>query len=230
MKVHQVPIERILPSEFNPRHEALGIEDLAQSVRSAGIVVPLHVMPHGEDHVQVIAGQRRLAAAKFVGLKTVPCMVFPTMGERDARLLGIAENLHRREMSHVEWGEAFQALLETGLTQSEVARQCGVSDYTVSVKVMLATKLCPEAKELVHRDRMTLAEAQQLAKLPPEVQKDHMMGGKTSRQKSHVPTTKRAHAEGCLMRSLQAFRDGQVELSLAEAKRAVEFLENRVKA
>lgn len=231
-KLANVDVERINPSPYNPRHEAVDIDDLAASIMSVGIIEPLVVAVDktDKDHVTLVCGNRRFAAAKKAGLKTVPCVVLPDIGERGERIVSLVENLHRRDMTHIEQGEAFRNLMNTGMTQRQVASAVGVSDFTVSIKVTLVTTLIPEFQELVHRDRMTVTEARELCKLPAKEQRRiHNSGRGNQPRKSAVQAHRRTKTELCLMRALQNYREGYTNIALAEAEKAVGFLRNAAK-
>lgn len=231
-RLAHIPIGRVLPSPFNPRHEAEGIEDLAASIASVGIIEPLVVAVDKGDteHVTLVCGNRRFAAAKLAGLKHVPCVVLPEVGERTQRMISLVENLHRRDMTHIEQGEAFRDLMTTGMTQRQVAAQTGVSDFTVSTKLTLVTKLIPEMRDLVHRDRMTMGEGLQMAKLPAAIQREIFNGGRKDKGRpSRAVPHRRSNTESCLMRALQCYRDGAWDLALVEAERAIGHLRNTAK-
>lgn len=230
MKLAEIPVQRITASPFNPRHEAEGIDDLATSIATVGIIEPLVVTvdPKNREQLQLVCGNRRFAAAKRARLKVVPCIVLPGLDERHQRMVSLIENLHRRDMTHIEQGEAFRDLVATGLTQKQVAAQTGVSDFTVSVKVMLVTQLIPEMQELVHRDRMTVQEARSMCKLPKSTQREIFENGRKDQARpSKIRSIRRTHAEAALMRALDSYREGDFDMALAEAKRAVGFLSTK---
>lgn len=229
MKLVQIEARRIRPSPYNPRHEAAGLDDLAASIKAVGIIEPLVVAISTNDSsvVELVAGNRRFAAGQLAGLKVFPCLVLPSVGERAQRTISLVENLHRREMSHIEQGEAFRDLAATGLSQQEVARQTGVSIYTVNQKINLVAKLIPEFQEMVHRDRMTLTEGLQMIKLPLATQREIFHGGRGGVGRlSHTASKRRTKTEAALMGALQSYRDGDPDMALAEARRAVGYLQN----
>jgi hypothetical protein len=113
--------------------------------------------------------------------------------------------------------------MRTGLSQIEVARQTGVSDYTVSTKVTLVTKLIPEFQEQVHRGVMTMAVALQMSRLPATAQRERLVNAPT-RNPSKVEAHRRSQAESNLMSALRLYRDGALDLALADAQRAVAAL------
>jgi ParB family chromosome partitioning protein len=231
MKVIDVPIERIIPSPYNPRHSAEQLEGLADSIKSVGIIEPLIVAVCLTDpnSVEIVAGFRRFSAAKLAGLKKVPCQLLPAVGERAERTISLVENLHRKEMSPIEMGEAFNALIATGMTQMQVAKATGTSDYTVSIKTTLVNRLIPEFQNQVHLGVMTQAEGLKMAKLPRDAQLARFTGTPSSNP-NKTPMKRRPHCEAALMAALRLYRDGHYDLALAEVRRALGYLENRAEA
>lgn len=230
MKLVQIPIGRILPSPHNPRHEALGLDELAQSIKAVGIIEPLvvSIVQDDPEHVTLVCGNRRFGAAKLAGLKQVPCLVLPAVGERTERTISLVENLHRRDMSHIEQGEAFKALMDTGLKMREVAKMTGVSEATVSVKVGFVTGLIPEIQQLVHEDKIRINEARELVKLPFDAQRRFVQEGAVGgRRPNKTEVARRSQTEKALMAALTYYRSDCIDLALAEAKRAVGHLETR---
>lgn len=220
-----VPVDKIDPCPYNPRHEAVDIEGLAASIAEVGVIEPLVLSRHGKGRFTVVCGSRRLAASRLAGLSDVPAIVLPTTGEQSQRAISLVENLHRRDMTHIEQGEAFLALAKTGLSQLRIAKMVGVSDATVSFKLTLVRKLIPEFQDLIHRDSMAVSEGMKMAKLSPEAQREVFAArGKT--RPSKVKLHRRPNAEACLMRALSSFREGDFVLALAEAERAVGYLKS----
>ena len=95
-QVRWLPVEQIAPNPHQPRREfAPGpLAELAESIRRHGIIQPLTVR-HSADGWELIAGERRLRAAKLAGLQTVPCLEMQ-VDEQDSAILALIENIHRR--------------------------------------------------------------------------------------------------------------------------------------
>jgi ParB family chromosome partitioning protein len=130
----EIPIERLAPNPHQPRTEfdPEEIESLARSIQSSGMLQPLLVRPEEDGTFTVIAGERRLRAAKHAGLDVLPaiCRHLP-----DSRLLELAlvENLQRDDLGPMETALAFRALIrDHGLTQAEVASRVGKPRSTVA--------------------------------------------------------------------------------------------------
>jgi ParB family chromosome partitioning protein len=130
----EVAVDALRPNPHQPRSDfdAEEIGSLAASIRASGVLQPLLVRPEQDGTFTLIAGERRLRAAKEAGLETVPviCRDLP-----DSRLLELAlvENLQRDDLGPIETAHAFRALIrEHGLTQAEVASRVGKPRSTVA--------------------------------------------------------------------------------------------------
>lgn len=137
-RVQYLPVEQITPNPQQPRREFSpeGLEELAQSIAVYGILQPLTVRKR-ENSYQLVAGERRLRAAKLAGLKEVPCLI-ARVEERDAGLLALIENLQRRDLNCFEEAEAIAGLLRRyGLSQEQAAQKLGKSQSAVANKLRL---------------------------------------------------------------------------------------------
>jgi len=126
----------------NPRQprevfDADELEGLATSLLDVGMLQPLVVRPLGDDRYELVAGERRLRAARLAGLETVPVLVRHT---EDANLLkeALVENIHRVQLNPLEEGAAYQQLLEEfGVTQEELARRLGRSRSAIANSIRI---------------------------------------------------------------------------------------------
>ena len=123
----EVPVEKIHPNPHQPRQrfDEAEIDALAESIKQSGILQPLVLRPETDGRYTLVAGERRLRAAKRVGLAVVPAVI----GEyADDKLLELAliENIQRDDLGPLETARAFRKLVrELGLTQAEVAERVG---------------------------------------------------------------------------------------------------------
>jgi ParB family chromosome partitioning protein len=134
----QVDIDLIDPSPYQPRTRfaEAGIEELAQSIRSSGIIQPLVVRKIGSRY-QLIAGERRWRAAQRAQLLRVPVVVREVSDEQ-ALELTLVENIQREDLNPIEQARAFDRLMEEfHLTQDEVASRTGKDRATVANSVRL---------------------------------------------------------------------------------------------
>ena len=134
----EVPVNAVSPNPKQPRtrfdDEAIG--SLASSIREVGILQPIVVRKAGAGY-ELIAGERRLRAAKLAGLATIPVVVRDT-DDADTLREALIENIHREDLGPIELAEAFRQLLEElGLKQEELAERVGVSRSHIANTIRL---------------------------------------------------------------------------------------------
>jgi ParB family chromosome partitioning protein len=138
--VSLIPVGKIKPNPHQPRSnfDPATLEDLAASIREHGIISPLIVVSSAiPDQYTLIAGERRLRAAKLAGLAEVPAIVRSST-EQEQLELAIIENVQREDLNPLERAQAYQALLdEFALTHEEIAKQVGKNRVTVTNSLRL---------------------------------------------------------------------------------------------
>ena len=171
-RVQYIPLGRIRPNTQQPRRsfDEEGLAELAASIRSCGILQPLTVRRAGEGY-ELVAGERRLRAARIAGLREVPCLV-AQVGEEDSALLALMENLQRRDLDCWEEAQAIARLISRyGLSQEEAARRLGRAQPTVANKLRLL-RLPEDVRALLRENGLTERHARALLRLQdPEVQR-----------------------------------------------------------
>jgi ParB family chromosome partitioning protein len=188
-----VDIDLIDPSPYQPRtrfrEEAL--EELAQSIRSSGIVQPLVVRRLGLRY-QLIAGERRWRAAQRATLNRVPVVVRDVPEERAVEMT-LIENLQREDLNPIEQGHAYERLIQDfALTQEEVAQRTGKDRATIANAVRLL-KLEPQIRDLIEEGRVSAGHGRALlgiadAKMRIEIARRVARGGMTVRQVERLAT------------------------------------------
>jgi ParB family chromosome partitioning protein len=166
----ECPVSSIDASDDQPRRrfDDPALEELAASIKEAGVLQPLLVTREG-SRFRVIAGERRLRAARMAGLATVPVVVRQAT-HRDAFVLALVENLQREDLNPVEQARAFQRLVDDyGMTQEEVARRVGKQRSTVANSQRLL-KLAPLVLAAVEEGRLAEGTARALLPLDPDEQ------------------------------------------------------------
>ena len=156
--IFHIELEKIKPNPYQPRHEfnPEALEELAQSVREFGIIQPLVVTKiereseYGtEVEYQLIAGERRLMAAKKAGLERVPVIVRNVGDARTKLELALIENIQRSNLNPMESARGYARLQdEFGLTQREVATRVGKSRETVANPLRLLNLPIPVQEAL----------------------------------------------------------------------------------
>jgi ParB family chromosome partitioning protein len=162
----EVPVNAVAPNPKQPRtrFDDDTIATLAASIREVGILQPLVVRRAGDGRYELIAGERRLRAAKAAGLASVPIVL---RDSEDADLLreALIENIHREDLNPIEQAEAFKALLgELGLKQEELADRVGVSRSHIANTIRLLA-LPLDVQQLLADDRITAGHARAVLSL-----------------------------------------------------------------
>lgn len=124
-KIVMLPIDSITPHPNNPRKELGDLAELAESIKTKGIMQNLTVVPNkGGDGYTVIIGHRRLSAARLAGLSEVPCAIVE-MDEGDQLATMLLENMQRTDLTVYEQAEGFQLLLSNEFSVSDIAEKTG---------------------------------------------------------------------------------------------------------
>ena len=167
-----LPVDAISPNPEQPRRHFDGaqLEELAASIRELGVLQPLSVRRRNGTW-ELIAGERRLRAAKLAGLETVPCLSVAA-DEQTSALLALVENLQRRDLDFREEALALRRLMEEfGLTQEECAARIGKSQSAVANKLRIL-RLSDDILELLQVNHATERHARALLPLEdPELQR-----------------------------------------------------------
>ena len=191
-RVIQVKTDDIRPNRAQPRaeFEQNSIIRLADSIRRYGILQPLTVRESEPEDIyryELIAGERRLRAAKMLGYLTVPCVVMEVTEQISAEL-AIIENLLREDLNMFEQAYGFKKLIENyHLTQEEVARRMSLSQSAVANKLRLL-RLSYEEQRLILEYRLTERHARAMLKLEDNEKRAQIIG-KIAEDKLNVQET-----------------------------------------
>jgi len=164
--LQEVEIERLVTGPFQPRKgfPEAGLAELAASIREHGVVQPLVVVPRGEKF-EVVAGERRLRAARLAGLSTVPAVVREKPSDRELLELALVENLQREDLNPIEEAEAYGRLKEEfSLTQEQIGAAVGKDRATVANSLRIL-RLPQSVKNLVREGLLSGGHARALAGL-----------------------------------------------------------------
>jgi ParB family chromosome partitioning protein len=170
-----VPITALAESATNPRKrfDAKSLEELAASFKTQGILAPLLVRELEESKYEVVAGARRLRAAKLAELENLPVRVVK-LTDAEAIEAQCVENLQREDIHPLEEALGFKSLLELGepaYTIATIASRAGKSEAYVYGRIRLAD-LIPPVAEAFLKDQITIGHALLIAKLPASQQQE----------------------------------------------------------
>lgn len=170
-KVLEIDVECILPNPQQPRQAfaAAELQALADSIRQYGLLQPVIVQKSGPGQYELVAGERRLRAAKLCGLKTIPAIV-REYAAADSALLSLIENVQRADLDAIEEARAYARLSqEFGLTQAGVAQKVGKSRPYVANLIRLL-QLPEEIQNWLSDGRLSIGQARPLLQLPGKKQ------------------------------------------------------------
>jgi ParB family chromosome partitioning protein len=164
--VEQIPIEMIGSNPFQPRtrFDDASLKELTESIRSSGIIQPVILRKAGTDSYELIAGERRLRAAKLAGLDAVPAILREV---DDTRMMEMAliENIQREDLNPIDEARAYQSLIQkVGLTHDQISERVGKQRSSITNALRLLG-LPPEVMDVVSRGTLSAGHARALLAL-----------------------------------------------------------------
>ena len=167
-EIINIKTKDIIPNMYQPRKffDNGALEELAQSIKEYGIIQPLTVRKRGEIF-ELVAGERRLRAAKLAELAEVPCSVVE-ISDIESAEIALLENLQREDLNFIEEAEAYYNLInDHHFTQDEIAKKMGKKQSTIANKLRLLN-LSDKVRELCLLNNLTERHARALLTLPNE--------------------------------------------------------------
>ncbi len=169
-RVEDLPVGSIVPNPHQPRTKFSDdqLQEMAQSIKTYGIVQPLVVIRDGDTY-QLIAGERRLRAAKLLGLPTVPAIV-RSFSQQEQLEVAVVENIQRSELNVLELATAYTTLADQfNLSLDEIGIRVGKAPSTVG-NIMRLLNLPHEAKQALNDGLIVEGHARQVLAVKPEDQ------------------------------------------------------------
>ena len=166
----RIPLDEIRPNPNQPRKifDETALSELSNSIKRYGIITPLTVR-NASFGYELVAGERRLRAAKNADIKQVPCYIVEA-SEKDSSLMAIVENLQRKDLDFFEEALSLRCLIEKyGLTQQQTAEKIGKTQSAVANKLRLL-RLSPEVTKLIRERGLSERHARTLLRLSEERQ------------------------------------------------------------
>ncbi len=164
--IKDIQIEKIFPNPQQPRlsFNNLELTELSESLKEFGIIQPIIVRSRGSKGFELIAGERRLKAAKIAGFKRIPCIV-KEVKDSDSILLALIENIHRVNLNPIEEAKAYEVLMRgSRVTQQSVANKIKKSRVYVT-NILRLLKLPIEIQELVVAGKLSIGQVRPLISL-----------------------------------------------------------------
>ena len=164
--IQNVDINAIDANPFQPRidFDEEEIAGLAGSIENQGLLQPVVLRPHG-DRYQIISGERRVRAFRFLKRESVPCIVKEMVTDREMLELALVENIQREQLNEIEKAAAYKKLImEFGYTHEDLAKQVGKSRAAVTNSLRLLN-LPEEVQQMVRRNELGMGHARALLSL-----------------------------------------------------------------
>jgi ParB family chromosome partitioning protein len=167
------PLDMIQPGKYQPRMDMSqeSLEELADSIRSQGLVQPIVVRPIDGGHYEIIAGERRWRACKLAGLESVPVLI-KDVSDRNAIAMALIENIQRENLNPMEEANALHRLREEfELTHQQTAEAVGKSRATIT-NLLRLRNLNDDVKKLLENCDLEMGHARTLLALEGESQSE----------------------------------------------------------
>ncbi|MBI4617716.1 MAG: ParB/RepB/Spo0J family partition protein [Planctomycetes bacterium] len=215
--VLQIPIDHLVPNPHQPRKIFSDEEmrDLVRSIREQGILQPILVRRTGQQY-ELIAGERRLRAAREIGLTTLPALV-KELNDEQMLEVALIENTQRADLNPIERAQAYRELmLRFQLTQDQAAGRLGLERSTIANFVRLL-ELPPEIQDAVSRETISQGHARALLAIKDPVEQ--------------LAVAKRIEKEGLSVRQVEHVARGRRRTAPKSAVRAAHLteLEERIR-
>ena len=175
-EVYEIPQDLIIPNPNQPRKrfDFDGLEELAQSIRENGILQPITVRSTQDKKFELIAGERRLRAARLVGMTKIPALVIDVQ-QKDSALFALIENLQRQDLSFFEEAEAIETLItDYKMSRDDVAKKLSIAQSTLSNKLRIL-KLPEEMRFRLAKAGLTERHARALLSLEDDAQRERAL-------------------------------------------------------
>ena len=175
-EVYSIPQELIDPNPNRPRKrfDFDELESLAQSIRENGILQPITVRRTDDKRYELIAGERRLRAARLVGLIRVPALVIE-MDNRESAMFALIENLQRQDLNFFDEAQALETLItEFNMSREELSKRIGIAQSTLSNKLRIL-RLPEDMRFKLSRAGLTERHARTLLMLENDAQRERAL-------------------------------------------------------
>jgi ParB/RepB/Spo0J family partition protein len=215
-QIVEIPLDHIRSAPDNPRGDLGDLTDLANSIKSAGVVQPITVTPRpeeGQPPYMVVMGDRRQAASKLAGKTTIPGII-RDYDETTRKIVMHIENVQRVDLKPTEEARSLQALVDLGLSQRQIVEKVGKSQAYISKRLSLLG-LPREIQAEVDAGRLLVGDAIELARLKDDRQIQRIFSA--SRRTDNAQVT----YEGVTMRVTKALADAARERKVAQVQRSL---------
>ena len=166
--VRDIPVDKVIPNPYQPRKvfSDSALEELSKSIQEYGVLQPITVRQKDNGY-ELVAGERRLRAAKLAKLETIPAII-NNMSDQHSAVLALLENLQREDLNFIEESLGYENLIkEHNFTQQQLAEKLGKNQSTIANKLRIL-KLPDTVKQYLVENGLTERHARALLSLPNE--------------------------------------------------------------
>lgn len=208
----KIKINEIRPNPYQPRKEfdQNGLQELADSIKENGVFQPILVRKSLSGY-ELVAGERRLRAAKLAGLKEIP-VIIKEFNDKEMMEISLLENIQRKDLTPIEEANAYNQLIQKlNYTQDQLAKRLGKSRANVTNLLRLLT-LPSEVQDLVNKGKLSYGQARTLLALDSE--------------EKIINLAKRSVSEGLSVRELENLTKKPVKKGPSTPKKKNPFIED----
>ena len=173
IKLKNIPLSYIKPNPYQPRRDfnKKSLEELSQSIKAYGVIQPISIRQIKSDSYELVAGERRLRAAKMAELEEIPAIIVEYR-DNESAIVALVENLQREDLNFIEEGQGYNNLIvDHDFTQREIAEKIGKSQSTIANKLRLL-KLPEDIKRGLIENDLTERHGRALLKLSEDSLKE----------------------------------------------------------
>lgn len=167
--VQEIPVENIRPNRYRMRQTLNNesMKELAESIRAYGVLQPIIVRSIGGERYELIAGERRLSASRFIGLEKIPAVV-RNYTDSQMREVSLIENIQRQDLSVLEEAATYESLMrEFSYTQETLAAKVGRSRSHIA-NLLRLLKLSPQVRDWISEGKLSMGQARPLLAIENE--------------------------------------------------------------
>jgi len=168
-EIVNLPVETIRPNPYQPRRifDQNGLDELAQSIKTYGVLQPISVRLMSDGNHELVSGERRLRASKLAGIETIPTILVE-ITDTDSAIIALIENLQRRDLHFFEEAEGFSNLMsDYAFTQEALAARIGKNQSTIANKLRLL-KISRSIQKIIIENELTERHARALLRINNE--------------------------------------------------------------
>jgi len=165
--IKKIPLDLIIPNRHQPRQnfDEESIKELAQSIKENGLINPITVTQIEGNKYEIIAGERRYRACKYLGWKEIDAIIKNNVDDNKKMITALIENIQREDLNPYEKAMAYKKMIEMGLTQQDISEHCGKSKASISNTLRLL-ELDEEIIEGLKNGLITEGHARALLQIP----------------------------------------------------------------